>query len=153
MISMHLIYTNYDMKTEVCFNRWFDWKYTNCWHWSQVVYVIQSWQCCFQRFRNNIYKLISTMFNHMDSSSPFHIHGLIIPTWISNCIHWNVRGEITSPFLNFNGKRGAARRDHLTHWFSLINMKLTRLMEMYFAGHGQLNCAHRLVSSIAQKSA
>ena len=34
----------------------------------------------------------------------FYWHGLsLIPAWISNYIHYNVRGEITYPFLNFNG--------------------------------------------------
>ena len=28
---------------------------------------------------------------------------LLIPAWISNYIHYNVWGEITYPFLNFNG--------------------------------------------------
>ena len=37
-------------------------------------------------------------------SGPFYQHGLtLIPTWISNHIHYNVWDEITYPFLNFNG--------------------------------------------------
>ena len=35
--------------------------------------------------------------------SPFYLHGLtFIPAWISNYIHYEVWGEITYPFLNFN---------------------------------------------------
>ena len=37
-------------------------------------------------------------------SVPFYLHGLtLIPAWISNYIHYNMRDEITYPFLNFNG--------------------------------------------------
>ena len=36
--------------------------------------------------------------------SPFHKHGLtLIPTWISNYIHYNGWEETTYPFPNFNG--------------------------------------------------
>ena len=39
-----------------------------------------------------------------DSSSPFYYHGLtLIPAWISNYMPGKVWGEITYPFLNFNG--------------------------------------------------
>ena len=35
---------------------------------------------------------------------PLYEYGLIlIPAWISNYIHYKVWGEITYPFLNFNG--------------------------------------------------
>ena len=34
---------------------------------------------------------------------PFYYNGLnLIPAWVSNYIHYNVWGEITYPFLNFN---------------------------------------------------
>ena len=34
---------------------------------------------------------------------PFYQHGLtLIPTWISNYIHYKLWDEITYPFLNFN---------------------------------------------------
>ena len=36
--------------------------------------------------------------------APFYKHGLtLIPAWISNYMPGKVRGEITYPFLNFNG--------------------------------------------------
>ena len=39
-----------------------------------------------------------------DISGPFHKHGLtLIPAWISNYTHYTAWGEITYPFLNFNG--------------------------------------------------
>ena len=35
---------------------------------------------------------------------PFYLHGLtLIPAWISNYMPGKVWGEITYPFLNFNG--------------------------------------------------
>ena len=38
------------------------------------------------------------------TSSPFYLHGLtLIPAWISNHMPGKVWGEITYPFLNFNG--------------------------------------------------
>ena len=41
---------------------------------------------------------------HEDTIDPFYKHGLtLIPAWRSNYIHYNVRDEITYPFLNFNG--------------------------------------------------
>ena len=40
----------------------------------------------------------------LDSSGPFYLQGLtLIPAWISNYIHYKMWGEITYPFLNFNG--------------------------------------------------
>ena len=37
-------------------------------------------------------------------SGTFYLHGLtLIPAWISNYIHYKLWGEITYPFLNFNG--------------------------------------------------
>ena len=39
-----------------------------------------------------------------ETCAPFYYHGLtLIPTWISNCSHYKVWGEITHPSLNFNG--------------------------------------------------
>ena len=39
-----------------------------------------------------------------DHRAPFYQHGLpLIPAWISNYIHYKEWGEITYPFLNFNG--------------------------------------------------
>ena len=39
-----------------------------------------------------------------DICCPFYKHALtLIPTWISNSIHYKVWGEITYPFLIFNG--------------------------------------------------
>ena len=39
-----------------------------------------------------------------DTICPFYYHGLtLIPAWISNYTDYNVRDEITYPFLNFNG--------------------------------------------------
>ena len=36
--------------------------------------------------------------------APFYLHGLtLISAWLSNYIHYKVWGEITYPFLNFNG--------------------------------------------------
>ena len=41
---------------------------------------------------------------HVLNSGPFYKQGLIlIPAWISNCIHYKVCDEITYSFLNFNG--------------------------------------------------
>ena len=38
------------------------------------------------------------------TSGPFYYHGLtLIPAWINNYTLYNVRDEITYPFLNFNG--------------------------------------------------
>ena len=40
----------------------------------------------------------------LTARSHFYQHGLtLIPTWISNCTHYNVWGGITYPFPNFNG--------------------------------------------------
>ena len=40
----------------------------------------------------------------INSSSRFYKHGLtLIPAWISKYIHYTMWGEITYPFLNFNG--------------------------------------------------
>ena len=40
----------------------------------------------------------------MVTSTPFYEQGLtLIPTWLSNYIHYKVWDEITDPFLNFNG--------------------------------------------------
>ena len=45
----------------------------------------------------------NTLFSKQ-SRAPFYWHGLtLIPTWISNYIHYKVWDEITYPFLNFNG--------------------------------------------------
>ena len=39
------------------------------------------------------------------ASGPFHQHDLIlIQSWKSNDIHYNVSVEISYPFLNFNGE-------------------------------------------------
>ena len=39
--------------------------------------------------------------------APFTNIGLtLIPAWISNYIHYKAWGEITYPFLNFNGVHG-----------------------------------------------
>ena len=36
--------------------------------------------------------------------APLYLHGLtLIPAWTSNYIHYILWGEITHPFLNFNG--------------------------------------------------
>ena len=46
---------------------------------------------------------IMTTTMHEDTWGPFYKYGLtLIPTWISNYIHHNMRDEITYPFLNFN---------------------------------------------------
>ena len=41
---------------------------------------------------------------HIEASGPFYKHGLtVIPAWINNYIHYNVRDEITYPLPNFRG--------------------------------------------------
>ena len=41
---------------------------------------------------------------YVTTSGPFYQHDLtLIPAWISNYTHFNVWGEISYPFLNFNG--------------------------------------------------
>ena len=41
---------------------------------------------------------------HIPAFGRFYLHGLtLIPAWISNYIHYKLWGEITYPFLNFNG--------------------------------------------------
>ena len=46
----------------------------------------------------------SIPYDVFDTSSPFYQHGLIvILAWINNHMPNKVRGEITYPFLNFNG--------------------------------------------------
>ena len=45
------------------------------------------------------------MSYYSTSSGPFYYNGLtLIPPCISNYIHYKVWGEITYPFLNFNGE-------------------------------------------------
>ena len=59
------------------------------------------------RFQQSIFKLAKHTRDYnkqLPASGPFYQHGFtLIPAWISNYIHYKVWGEITYPFLNFNG--------------------------------------------------
>ena len=51
-----------------------------------------------------MHNAIHTHVNKIQTSAPFYQHGLtLIPAWIGNYMPSKVWGEITYPFLNFNG--------------------------------------------------
>ena len=63
-----------------------------------------NWNCCYgwTRFEFKIIWEISSIA--ITTSGRFYSHGLtLIPAWISNHMPSKVWGEITYPFLNFNG--------------------------------------------------
>ena len=55
--------------------------------------------------------------------SPIYKHGLtLIPTWISDYIHYNVWDEITYPFLNLH--RWSLGMDKACDYLSMLGLKL-----------------------------
>ena len=69
-------------------------------------------------------------------SSPFYEHGLtLIPTWLSNYIHYNVWDVITYPFLNFNGCTV-----EVYEWISNFLLHFTGLVIIILAGIKVKSC-------------